>query len=155
MALILDGTTRVVQSGIGEDVTTTGPAFSAYLNADVALAANVTVKVGMNAKEFDTATAFNTTTSRFVAPVAGYYMISANVQVNKSTGILTASLWKNGTQYRAGSSSDVTGNRTTVTTLVQLAVNDYVEVFVSSQSAGTIIGLKEQTWITGFLARTA
>jgi hypothetical protein len=56
-----------------------GPAFLAYGTALTSCASGASVKVNLAAKDFDTASCFNTSTSRFTPNVAGYYLLTASM----------------------------------------------------------------------------
>jgi hypothetical protein len=77
------------------------PAFSAYSNASQSITSGVATKVTLNAEDFDTASAFDSTTNyRFTPQVAGYYQINATFRC--SGGSLSSAyinLYKNGSIY--------------------------------------------------------
>jgi len=56
-----------------------GPAFLAYGTALTSCASGASVKVNLAAKDFDTASCFNTSTSQFTPNVAGYYLLTASM----------------------------------------------------------------------------
>ena len=77
------------------------PAFSAYANASQSITSGVATKITLNAEDFDTASAFDSTTNyRFTPTVAGYYQINCTFRCSGS--VLTsafANLYKNGSIY--------------------------------------------------------
>ena len=86
-------TSAVTQPKVASGVAGSGPAFSAYNNATQSINASTATIVQLQVKEFDTATCFNNTSGTvtlnglsvpawsFCPNVAGYYQISASVQM--------------------------------------------------------------------------
>lgn len=84
--------------------------------------------------------AFSNTTSRYTAPVAGIYRVSVFAQVDNATGTpsgmqILLNVFKNGAfiEGTGYSSASPPGSRwwPSWTALIQLAANDYVEVFAN------------------------
>lgn len=138
-----------------------GPAFSAYRSADQTITAATLTKVALNAEEYDTDSAFDSTTnSRFTPTVAGYYHLSWCARIAPTSGTTSdaASLiYKNGAALRTvefvgpafsavniPGSCDVYLNGTT----------DYVELW--AYAVGTtpkVISSANQTFMSGHLVR--
>lgn len=129
--------------GIDKSILTTDSnpyKFSVYRNA----AQNVgtaNTKVNFDTELYDTNSNFDSTTNfRYVAPVAGFYYCSAGV-VTVTAGAATRlfiMLYKNGTELFRGVDVTVAGATPIggrVDGLVQLAVSDYVEIFVGTVGA--------------------
>jgi hypothetical protein len=78
-----------------------GPAFSAYANANQSITSGVATKITLNAENFDTASAFDSTTNyRFTPTVAGYYQINCTFRCSgTSLTSAFANLYKNGSIY--------------------------------------------------------
>ena len=136
-----------------------GPAFSAYNSVATSLSSGAFTKVGLQTEEFDTANCFDSTTNyRFTPNVAGYYQISAAIQM-EVVKILVVSLAKNGSEYKRGI---YTNPNTTLSGSVSALIylngsTDYVELWGYNGTAGatnTQVG-QPYTWMTGFLARAA
>jgi hypothetical protein len=77
------------------------PAFSAYLNTNQGITTGTATKVTLNAKVFDTANCFDSTTNyRFTPNVAGYYQINAMLAANGTTiTAIVTDIRKNGSTY--------------------------------------------------------
>ena len=109
------------------------PAFSAYQNSGTTLGTLTYTKIAFQAKEFDTANAFdNTTNYRFQPLVAGYYQVNAGAQISSGTAYeALLAIYKNGTNYKYGTdiiSSTVYG--ITISGLVYLnGSTDYIEIY--------------------------
>jgi hypothetical protein len=112
------------------------PAFSAYMGANQnSITAVTQTKVAFNTITFDTASCFNTSTYRFTPTVAGYYQISANVQLQSTTATdsISLSVYKNGAIYKSSGSAKPAGNSFPVPTLSVLVYcngsTDYLEIY--------------------------
>lgn len=120
------------------------PAVHVFHNANQTITTSTTTALAFNSERFDTAggTAAAhhdtvTNNSRLTALYAGKYLITANVDWGVSapnTGVRQSMIRLNGTTVIAQTMVGVAGasSRTTtnVTTIYDLAVNDYVEVTV-------------------------
>jgi hypothetical protein len=126
----------VTQSILGTGVAGNGPSFSATLSTGSVTVANSTfTKIPCNVEEWDTANCYdNATNYRFTPNVAGYYQISAQVSLTGSTtaGNNTISIFKNGTQYRYGSSfggASAAGYNTISSLVYCNGSTDYLEIY--------------------------
>jgi hypothetical protein len=74
------------------------PAFSAKANASQSITTSTWTKVQLPAEDFDTASAFDSTTNyRFTPLVAGYYQINGEIRFNgTSISQLGIAIYKNG-----------------------------------------------------------
>lgn len=127
---------------VGEITATQGvggtPAFSAYrATSNQSVSSNTWTKAQLNAEDFDTASAFDSTTNyRFTPQVAGYYQINGSIASDSTssfgTGISVA-LYKNGSLYRVGTvvnTSAGTASTPTVACVVYFnGSTDYVEIY--------------------------
>jgi hypothetical protein len=134
------------------------PAFSAYANAATqTLNGSTFTKVQINLEEFDTNNNFDSTTNfRFTPSVAGYYQINGAVNLNNSSASAFASLYKNGSEYKRGTSS--TAFDMLVCCLVYFnGSTDYLELYAYQGGSATTIngGSTFQTWFNGALVRAA
>lgn len=75
----------IEQNDLAANVTSTGPAFRAELQATTSLSPGTWTLVPLNTKIFDTASCFNTSTYRYTPNIAGYYLFTANVRVTASS----------------------------------------------------------------------
>lgn len=118
----------------------TGPAFSAYANTSQTVTMNVLTKVALQVKEFDTASAFDSTTNyRFTPQVAGYYEVNAQLELVGTVTTVQAivSVYKNGIAVSWGvntnPSASLASNGYTnlsYSTLVYLnGSTDYIELY--------------------------
>lgn len=143
--------------GLTQMDLTTFPKFSAYRNAAFT-AASGDVIIPFDTEEYDIGSNFNTTTSRFVSPITGYYVFTAGVSgsgVNNG-GTLGITLRKNGTLYKVGTKhnavyqpSGLVTPIATVTAMIPLAANDYVEAFIVSNNQAVVTGLAN-TYMQGW-----
>lgn len=150
----------------GAGISATGPSlvngfcsFSAYASANqTALASGSTNKVAINTKDFDTATAFNTTLNRFVAPLAGSYNFSGKANINNAAAVtgVDLALYKNGSLLKYLGGYQNSANSTGVVPVsgsvtVQAVAGDYFELFVASVGTGTynILGSATGTHFSG------
>lgn len=130
-----------------------GPAFSAYQSTPQSIPSTTTLgKVQLQAEEFDTASAFDSTTNyRFTPLTAGYYQVNWSVGFGLSLASLTTSLFKNGGRFKDGnlaSSATISGG----SALVQMnGTTDYLEVFVA-QSSGSSTNTSAVPYQTNFSA---
>ena len=117
-----------------------------YLTTNVSTSNNTYTAVNFNAETYDTDGYHSTTTntSRITIPSgkAGYYYITGQTQfASNSTSFRIAQLRKNGTGVTQGSRINATsGNGTSVMAedVLNLAVGDYIELFILQNSGGTL-----------------
>ena len=133
-------TGAVTQSTIATGVAGTGPAFSAYNTSIQTLSNNTATKIAFQTKEFDTASAFDSSTNyRFTPLVAGYYQVTAALAWYPSTvGVIQGWIYKNGTAKISGSNniSNSNGSQFLINGLVYLnGSTDYIEIY-GYQSSG-------------------
>ena len=73
-----------------------GPAFSAYQSSSQGLSASTWTKIEFQTEEFDTASAFDSTTNyRFTPLTAGYYQFNAAVYSGSSATLTQLYFYKN------------------------------------------------------------
>ncbi len=152
----------VQQFQIGPNVAGTGPAFSAYANANVTMVNNVSTKIPLQVEEFDTNNNFDSTTYRFQPTVAGYYQISGGTTFSPdSSGFRFLALFKNGSAYKyfdvsLGGSPNY--KQSYGSCLVYLnGTTDYVELYAAQNSGSNLTNSASisETYLQGFLARAA
>jgi hypothetical protein len=146
---------------------TAAPSFSAYATANQSVTSGVATKVVLNAEEWDTASAFDSTTNyRFTPAVAGYYHFDAMCRNTSATAMTDTwiALYKNGSVYKR---SQELGNQNVMTN-AQIVLSemcylngstDYIELYVSISGTSTVLdntsGQPYAARLTGFLARSA
>lgn len=120
------------------------------LNADVAFLAymhnaqnttNGTSKVQLSSESYDQGSNFdNATNYRFVAPVNGVYHFDGGIRTSNASAIrLIAVLYKNGAIVREGVSQAADSfTSSLVSTDIKLAANDYIELYVTSNSTNAM-----------------
>jgi hypothetical protein len=104
---------------------------------------------------YDVSASFNTTTSRFTAPVTGVYLLQVSVS-SATSGGYSVQLKKNGTSISNGADTiagfmqnDGTSAITMITTVqVQLSSSDYIEAFTRN---GAYSVSKNHSWMLGRL----
>jgi hypothetical protein len=142
------------------------PAFSAYPSANQTGLTNGTfTKVVLNTEDFDTASAFDSTTNyRFTPQVAGYYQINAGVCGDAATinpSFVYANIYKNGSGYRSTVIYVAAGTNATANISTVLFLNgstDYVELYgrVDGATGGrfsAIYSTGYSTFMNGSLVR--
>lgn len=129
--------------------------FSVYRNAAWTDGSGAFALVTFDTKNFDTGSNYSVSTGQFVAPVAGFYWLSATANSTNSAGQYNiTSLYKNGAEFRRGnqniSSAGTPLYGSSVTDLLQLAANDYIQVYHFGAGGVGTTG-PAQTYFSGFL----
>ena len=116
------------------------PAFSAYQSTTQSVNSGTFTKIQLQTEEFDTSSAFDSTTNyRFTPQVAGYYQVSGNVGYSFTIGQNVITVYKNGSRFKDGNfgAGGTDGAQSTVSTLIYLnGSTDYIELW-SYQNTGT------------------
>jgi hypothetical protein len=122
------------------------PAFSAYrATSNQSITTNVWTKVALNAEQFDTANAFDSTTNyRFTPQVAGYYQCNAQIYYGAASGMVYfyASIYKNGVSYSSNvgiAISGVVGNAGLSSLIYLNGSTDYIELYGNSPNGTTVV----------------
>jgi hypothetical protein len=172
MTTIVDGTTGInapAQTITGVSTLTGGftvgataaPAFSAYPSASATISSATYTKVILNTEDFDTASAFDSTTNyRFTPLVAGYYQINLVASTPQIAAANTNSfivLYKNGSAYKYGGNQNSVGQQANSSWSGLVYLNgstDYLEMYVYTSSASISL---QSTYcnFSSFLARSA
>ena len=122
------------------------PAFSAYQSTTQSVATGTFTKVQLQTEEFDTASAFDSTTNyRFTPLVGGYYQVSGNMGWSFTSGQSVVSIYKNGSRFKDGnfSTGGTDGTQSVVSALIYLnGSTDYIEMYCyqntgSAKNTGT------------------
>ena len=132
---------------------------SAYLSANQEnLTNNTWTKVTLDAENFDVGSDFDTTNSRFTAPVTGYYQVSAQVTWYSSSAVADKrymiKIYKNGDTdllMNTVHSSLASSLSNVISCLIYLSANDYIELW-ANQGSGVdtvdIYGGSKLTYMT-------
>jgi hypothetical protein len=131
-----DGSGNISSGG----AITNTPAFEAYKNADQNLSDNTLTKVTFNVETFDTNSAFDLSNDKFIVPTghAGKYFIYARLDCDTTVydiRQIQAYIYKNGSGYARNfhighSATNLDRLGMNVHATLDLAVNDYIEVYV-------------------------
>ena len=103
----------------------------------------------LSATDFNVGGHYSTTTGKFTAPVAGFYMFHANVMGDNTDARFMLRLRVNGTDKAQGSSSSNANHYqdAKVTVLLQLSANDEVNLHnAGSKSSYSIIPMEFYFW---------
>ena len=118
-------------TGFGGDNT---PAFHAKVNSAVSTTDNVETKVTFGAEDFDTDSAYDTSTSKFTVPSgkAGKYFIYSMIRIDSATDseIYDIKIKKNGSEVLNYAANQYRYTSASVSATLDLAVSDYLEVYV-------------------------
>jgi hypothetical protein len=146
----------------GSTFAGTGPAFSAYASGTQSITTVSFTKIQINTELFDTNSNFDPTTNyRFTPTVAGYYQVNGAVLISiGATGVVTASIYKNGSLAAIGNStaSDSFNAYSAISTLLYLnGSTDYIELYGyhnAGTSKSTVAGLP-YTYFSAAMIRSA
>lgn len=157
-------TSAVTQAKVGSNVTTTGPAFSAYVNANQSYTGGNYTKLQFSLEQFDTANCFDSTTNyRFTPNVAGYYFLNATAELSSTGNRSTLYLYKNGSVFLTGQDSIGNGVNAQGCSFSGLVYangsTDYFEIYYQGNNNATLYGIAAGagivTFFQGYLARAA
>lgn len=149
----------ITQPEVATGVAGTGPAFSAYASSGTALSAGTFTKIAFQTEEFDTNSNYdNATNYRFTPTVAGYYMVTGQMQlVNSTLTEFALSVYKNGSSFKYLGDVITSANRNVGgSALVYLnGSTDYVELYGYSSVAGTLMSGAVPTFFQAAMVRAA
>lgn len=144
---LTNGVTGILPTANGGTGSSTVPVFRAYRNGTQTISSTTFTKVALNAENFDTASAFDSTTNyRFQPTQAGYYQFNGAVNIAPSVAPtrLLSFIYKNGAAYAQGqdfNSIPGSGGTSTVSTIIYLnGSTDYVELWTFIIAATAAIG---------------
>jgi hypothetical protein len=144
---------------LAPNVAGNGPAFSAYSTTNQSISASTWTKVVLQGEEYDTASAFDSTTNyRFQPAVAGYYQFNASLLMNSGGGNYSGvGFNKTGSQFKYSYTSNNSGLSSSLSALIYLnGSTDYVEMYAfNSVGTNTLFGSSQWTFFQGFLVRAA
>jgi len=127
-----------------------------YRNGGQTITRNVTTKIQFNAEDWDIQAEFDSTTNhRYTAKVAGKYSVTAvagNMQTSVAGNFQTISIYKNGSAHSVVSivPQNTSSQDLLIADSVNLAVTDYVEIFVYVGGAGSfnLSGIITDTYLS-------
>jgi hypothetical protein len=123
---------------LSTNVAGNGPAFSAYNSSATSISSGVFTKVLFQTEEFDTNNNFASST--FTPTVAGYYQVSANIQLASGiSAVALIAIYKNGAAFKRGFVSQATLNAWSVSALIYLnGSTDNIELWAFQQSGSAV-----------------
>jgi hypothetical protein len=155
--LLSTGSTAVIsQAMLASNVVGNGPAFSAFAGSGQALTGSTFTKLIFNTEEFDTASAFDSTTNyRFQPSVSGYYQFNAAFATGSAiaAGIF---LYKNGSSFKTGNYNNSNVIVITVSALIFMnGSTDYVEAYGVIGANSTLGSGATNTYFQASMVRAA
>ena len=131
----------VTSAKLGTGATNT-PAFRAYASSDQAPTATVITKAQLNTENYDTDSAYDTSTYRFTPQVSGkyaFYFLATDNYTTSAASDVIAYIYKNGSSIAKYTNSAKGGNYGSnfLSTVVDMnGSSDYVEFFLYHASGG-------------------
>ena len=147
----------------GRILTPARPAFRAEKRAsNQTVTSGVTAQVTFEHEAFDIGSNYDTSTSRFTAPIAGIYHFNAVVRAVANNGTMdyvSMKLYKNGSLYadmfQMQTASNQMGNsHIGGSATVQLVATDYVSIHASISGTSPVVhahATGQRTWFSGHL----
>ncbi len=121
-------------------VPVNGPAFSAYQSSAQTLSSNTSTKILFQTEEFDTASAFDSTTNyRFTPLVAGYYQVTGGISVGATQSPVTIVFYKNGSAFKYVNQMGTSGSGFGSALIYLNGTTDYVELY-GNLAIGQVLG---------------
>jgi hypothetical protein len=139
------GSAEIAAAAVGAAEVGTLPKAKAYHAIASAIPTGTQQPLVFNQERFDTDTIHDTSTNtgRLTCKTAGLYLVTASIEwANGGGNTRSVGIRKNGTTTIVldvrGPTPGIFGTEQTITTLAQLAVNDYLEVVVFHDAAGNL-----------------
>jgi len=116
----------------------------AFLNTLQTVIGHAFVKIALDAKTYDPGGNFDIANSRFVAPIAGFYLVLGGIRVTDATLVADrnygAHIYRNSIKILETWQQSSVARRLTIFTydVIELAVNDFVELFMYQDSPGPV-----------------
>jgi hypothetical protein len=116
---------------------------SVYLNANQSIPNGELTKVGLNTKNFDIGSNFDTTNKRFVAPVSGYYQVNTSIEYDGvvDTNYYTL-IYVNGADAGSAKASSASSSNPdptiTLSRLVFATAGQYIELYAYNEGDGAV-----------------
>jgi hypothetical protein len=151
---------NVTQAKLSTNVVGNGPIFRASASGTTTLFANVLGQIVLATENFDTNNNFST--SRFTPTIAGYYQVSAGVQLSAGGTDFQAAIYKftSSTSSLAAASrgTQVSGTayNSVCSDIIYLnGAGDYIELYGITSSGATVVADGSGTYMSGCLIRSA
>ena len=118
---------------------TNTPAFSAYSSADRVISNNTATLVAANAENFDTDSAYDTSTYKFTPGVAGkYFLYFRYFYTGTFTSTIRGYIYKNGTDVAHNDFTHVqSDNGGMISTIVTSDTDDYFQAYTYQNSGSS------------------
>jgi len=152
---------NITQAKLSTNVVGNGPAFRASASGTTTLYANIPGQIILATENFDTNNNFSS--SRFTPTVAGYYQVSAGVQLSGGGANFQAAIYK----YTSSTSTLAAASRGTqvastsyhsvCSDIIYLnGSGDYIELYgITSSTTATVAADGSGTFFSGCLIRSA
>lgn len=127
--------------------------FSVYRNTALNSSNGFTL-ITFDTKTFDTGGNYSTSTGSFTAPVSGFYQFGWTIGASSTTtGFWISNLYKNGASVLVGSygGSATSFAQSVGSAFLQLAANDFIQVYVQAQGVNAIATGSLETSFMGYL----
>jgi hypothetical protein len=136
-------------SAISQGTLLAGSGFMARKTATQSITGGVTTKIAWDAEDYDPENAFDLTNERYIAPSTGRYLFTYRLTTVNDAQISFVAYYVNGAEvYRFGQAGSG-GNPALGSILLNLAANDYVELFVQKGATQNINSASNITWWCG------
>lgn len=149
-------TTAKLATGIQPATVASNPyKFSVYRTASYTAVSATPTAMPYDTKTFDTGSNVDVVTNkgRFTAPIAGFYQFNARYSTPGTSNIDIIYLYKNGSEALRGNEHFYTANPmgVIVSGLLQLAANDYIEVYYNINGTPAVDVGQSLNYFQGFL----
>lgn len=148
-------TAKIADNAVTDEKREATVAFRAYAGSVVAIPIASPGKITLDTENYDLGADFDATTNyRFTAPYAGVYHFDGAVGFSSGNERTFVSLYKNGSEIARGTDIETSagiGRSTTVSTDLQLAANDYIELYAFADDGFDSIAGSVFTYMSGHL----
>lgn len=131
------------------------PAFSAYQSSAQTLSSNTVTKLTFTTEEFDTNNNFASST--FTPTVAGYYLITAGMEVGSSSTGMLLYVFKNGSNFKKLTNSNpasITGVNGSALVYCN-GSTDYIEIYGLVATGQALVAASTTTYFQATMVRGA